>query len=114
TLITVEENLMASNRPTSVAVHVNTGAVDLSTPNWTAPGSRAAVSVEDAKAELRPNSRAAVKLDKDTKESEIVVSNGSAQVRRGRGHHRVGCRGLLLECDSDERKEIVERRKRNI
>ena len=40
--LTVEENLMASNRPTSVAVHVNTGAVDLSTPNWTAPGSRAA------------------------------------------------------------------------
>jgi hypothetical protein len=39
--------------------------------------------VEDAKAELRPNSRAAVKLDKDTKESEIVVSNGSAQVQRG-------------------------------
>jgi hypothetical protein len=83
TLITVEENSMASNRPTSVAVHVNTGAVDLSTPNWTSPGSKAAVSVEDAKAELRPNSRAAVKLDKDTKESEIVVSNGSAQVQRG-------------------------------
>lgn len=83
TLITVEENLMASNKASSVAVHVNTGAVDLSTPNWSAPGSKAAVSVEDAKAELRPNSRAAVKLDKDTKESEIVVSNGSAEVRRG-------------------------------
>jgi hypothetical protein len=41
------------------------------------------VSVEDAKAELRPNSRAAVKTDQDTKESEIVVSNGSAQVQRG-------------------------------
>jgi len=83
TLITVEENSMASNRPTSVAVRINTGAVDLSTGNWTSPGSKAAVSVEDAKAELRPNSRAAVKLDKDTKESEIVVSNGSAQVQRG-------------------------------
>jgi hypothetical protein len=83
TLITVEENLMASNRPTSVAVRINTGAVDLSTGNWSSPGSKAAVSVEDAKAELRPNSRAAVKLDKDTKESEIVVSNGSAEVRRG-------------------------------
>jgi hypothetical protein len=83
TLITVEENSMASNRPTSVAVRINTGAVDLSTPNWASPGSRAAVSVEDAKAELRPNSRAAVKTDKDTKESEIVVSNGSAQVQRG-------------------------------
>jgi hypothetical protein len=83
TLITVEENSMASNRPTSVAVRINTGAVDLSTGNWSSPGSKAAVSMEDAKAELRPNSRAAVKLDKDTKESEIVVSNGSAQVQRG-------------------------------
>lgn len=83
TLITVEENSMANNRPTSVAVRINTGAVDLSTPNWTSPGSKAAVSVEDAKAELRPNSRAAVKSDQDTKESEIVVSNGSAQVQRG-------------------------------
>ena len=83
TLITVEENSMASNRPTSVAVRINTGSVDLATGNWSSPGSRAAVSVEDAKAELRPNSRAAVKLDKDTKESEIVVSTGSAQVRRG-------------------------------
>jgi hypothetical protein len=83
TLITVEENSMASNKPTSVAVRINTGAVDLSTPNWASPGSKAAVSVEDAKAELRPNSRAAVKTDKDTKESEIIVSNGSAQVQRG-------------------------------
>jgi len=83
TLITVEENSMASNRPTSVAVRINTGAVDLSTGNWSSPGSKAAVSMEDAKAELRPNSRAAVKLDKDTKEGEIVVSNGSAQVQRG-------------------------------
>jgi hypothetical protein len=83
TLITVEENSMASSRATSVAVRINTGAVDLSTPNWASPGSKAAVSVEDAKAELRPNSRAAVKSDQDTKESEIVVSNGSAQVQRG-------------------------------
>ena len=83
TLITVEENSMASNRPTSVAVRINTGEVDLSTPTWASPGSKAAVSVEDAKAELRPNSRAAVKSDKDTKESEIVVSNGSAHVQRG-------------------------------
>jgi FecR protein len=83
TLITVEENAMASNRPTSVAVRINTGEVDLSTPTWSSPGSKAAVSVEDAKAELRPNSRAAVKSDKDTKESEIVVSSGSAQVQRG-------------------------------
>jgi len=83
TLITVEENMMGSNRPTSVAVRINTGQVDLATPVSMSPGSKAAVSVEDAKAELRPNSRAAVKNDKDTKESEILVSSGSAEVQRG-------------------------------
>src|ERR1700738_4378059 len=83
TLITVEENSMPTNRATSSGVRINTGGVDMSTPNWTSPGSKAVVSVEDAKAELRPNSRAAVKTDKDTKESEILVSNGSAQVQRG-------------------------------
>jgi hypothetical protein len=83
TLITVEENSMPTNRPSSSGVRINTGGVDMSTPNWTSPGSKAVVSVEDAKAELRPNSRAAVKTDKDTKESEIVVSSGSAQVQRG-------------------------------
>jgi len=82
TLITVEENSMANNRSTSSWVRINIGAVDLSTGNFS-PGSRAAVSMEDAKAEMRPNSRAAVKLDKDTKEGEIVVSSGSAQVQRG-------------------------------
>src|SRR6202795_2043857 len=83
TLITVEENNQGANKPTSLEVRINLGAVDMSTPNWTSPGSRAAVSIEDARAELRPNSRAAVKSDKDTKEGEIVVSNGSAQVQRG-------------------------------
>lgn len=82
TLITVEENSMINNKPTSSAVRINTGAVDLTTPNLS-PGSKAIVSVEDARAELRPNSRAAVKSDQDTKESEITVSNGSAQVQRG-------------------------------
>jgi len=89
TLITVEENSMPSNRPTTSGVRINTGSVNMSTPNWTSPGSQAVVSVEDAKAELRPNSRAAVKTDKDTKESEIVVSNGSAQVQRGQEHVEV-------------------------
>src|SRR5712671_691829 len=49
TLITVEENSMASNRSTSSWVRINIGAVDLSTGNFS-PGSRAAVSMEDAKA----------------------------------------------------------------
>ena len=37
TLITVEENSMANDKPTSVSVRINTGAVDLATPNWTDP-----------------------------------------------------------------------------
>jgi hypothetical protein len=83
TLITVEENSMPSNRPTSVAVRINTGAVDLATPNWSSPDSKAAVSVEDSTAQLHSNSRAAVKADPEKKESEIVMSRGSAEVDRG-------------------------------
>jgi hypothetical protein len=82
TLITVEENSMA-NRATSVAVRINTGSVDLATPNWSSPDSRAAVSVEDSTAQLRSNSRAAVKSDPETKENEIVMARGSAEVQRG-------------------------------
>ena len=38
TLITVEENSMPTNRATSSGVRINTGGVDMSTPNWTSPG----------------------------------------------------------------------------
>ncbi|HMI52449.1 MAG TPA: FecR domain-containing protein [Candidatus Saccharimonadales bacterium] len=83
TLVTVEENNTDSNKPTSVAMRINTGAVDLATPNWAQADSKAAVTVEDATAQLRPNSRAAVKADPQSKENEIVVSSGSAEVKRG-------------------------------
>jgi hypothetical protein len=83
TLVTVEENNTENNKPTSVAVRINTGQVDLVTPNFSSPDSKAAVSTEDANAQLRSNSRMAVKNDPDKKESEFVVSSGSAQVRRG-------------------------------
>src|SRR5216684_919940 len=83
TLVTVEENSTESNKPSSVAVQINHGAVDLATPNWSQPDSKAAVSVEDATAQLHSNSRAAVKSDPETKSSEIMVSSGSAQVQRG-------------------------------
>lgn len=83
TLVTVEENSTDSNRPTSVAVRISTGAVDLATPNWNSPYSKAAVNAEDTTAQLRSNSRAAVKADPQNQESEIVVSSGSAQVQRG-------------------------------
>src|SRR4029077_9176953 len=41
TLITVEENNQGVNKPTSSVVRINLGAVDMSTPNWTSPGSKA-------------------------------------------------------------------------
>jgi hypothetical protein len=75
--------LMGNNKPTSVAVRINTGSVDLATGNWASPDSKAAVRVEDASADLRQNSRASVKTDPQTNEHEITVSNGSAEVKRG-------------------------------
>lgn len=89
TLVTVEENSMPAmgpDRATSVAVRVNTGAVDLNTGNWTSPQSSAAVSVEDATASVRQNSRLTAKNDPGKSESEIVVSQGSADVKRGNEH----------------------------
>ena len=82
TLVTVEENNVTREQA-STAVRVNIGQVDLSTPNWSSPNSHAAVSVEDTVAQIRPNSRASVKSDPQTKESEISVASGSAQVQRG-------------------------------
>lgn len=83
TLITVEENNTDSNRPTSVTVSIQTGAVDLATPMLRSPDSRAAVKSEDATTQLHSNSRVGVKFDPSTKESEVVVASGSAQVQRG-------------------------------
>ncbi len=83
TLVTVEENFTENNRPTSVAMRINTGAVDLATPNLGSPDSKASVRSEDATTQLHSNSRAAVKFDPERKESEVVVSSGNAQVQRG-------------------------------
>jgi len=83
TLVTIEENSTENNRPTSVGIGINHGAVDLATPIFSSPDSRAAVSTEDANAQLHSNSRMAVKNDPENKESEIVVTRGSARVQRG-------------------------------
>ena len=80
TLVTVEENDVTRDQATT-AVRINTGAVDLSTAS--SPNSHTAVSVEDTVAQIRPNSRASVKSDPQSKESEIVVASGSAEVQRG-------------------------------
>lgn len=83
TLITVEENATDNNRPTSVTVSIQTGAVDLATPMLRSPDSKAAVKSEDATTQLHSNSRVGVKFDPSTKESEVVVASGTAQVQRG-------------------------------
>jgi hypothetical protein len=82
TLITVEENNVTPDH-SNTAVRINTGAVDLATPTWTLRDSQAAVSVEDATAFMRQNSRATVKNDPNKNEHEIVVSTGAAEVQRG-------------------------------
>jgi hypothetical protein len=83
TLVTVEENVMSNNKPTSVAVRISTGSVDLSTPHWASPDSKAAVSMEDTTASLSQNSRASVKNDPKNNDHEIVLASGSAEVQRG-------------------------------
>ncbi|HSH17699.1 MAG TPA: hypothetical protein VLD18_16785, partial [Verrucomicrobiae bacterium] len=83
TLITVEENSMAQDRSTHVAVAITTGAVDLTTgvsegPNW-----RAEVSFENAIASMQQNSRAAVRTDPTKNQHEITLAAGGAQLTRG-------------------------------
>jgi hypothetical protein len=83
TLVTVEENLVAQDQATRVGVHISSGAVDLATGTWPVAGSKAEVSFENAVAALKENSRAAVRTDPFTKEHEITVANGSAELERG-------------------------------
>jgi hypothetical protein len=90
TFITVEENSMGHEQPSSSAVRINIGQVDLNTPNYSSPDSKAAVSMEDSRAQLGSNSSAAVKSDPTTKENEVVVSRGSAEVQRGQEKVEIG------------------------
>ena len=83
TLVTVEENSVARDRSTRVGVHIRSGAVDLTTGTWESPDSKAEVSFENAVASMRPNSRAAVRSDPATREHEITVAAGSAELQRG-------------------------------
>ncbi|MHB8501788.1 MAG: FecR family protein [Candidatus Acidiferrales bacterium] len=90
TFITVEENSMGREKPSSSGVRINTGQVDLRTPNWSSPDSKAAVSVEDTTAQVHSNSHADVKADPEHKQDEIVVSSGSAEVQRGQEKVEIG------------------------
>jgi hypothetical protein len=90
TLVTVEENIVDQDRATQVGVHIASGQVDLSTGTWPIPGSKAEVSFENAVASLRANSRAAVLSDPQTKEQQITVDSGSAELQRGNEHVDIG------------------------
>ena len=80
TLITVEENSVAQDRTTRVAVSITSGEVDLATPTWESPRSTAEVSFENAVASMQQNSRAAVRTDPTKKQHEITISAGGAQL----------------------------------
>ena len=90
TLVTVEENLVEHDRASSVGVHISSGQVDLATGTWEVPGSKAEVSFENAVASLQANTRAAVRSDPETKQQEITVSSGSAELNRGSEHMDIG------------------------
>jgi hypothetical protein len=82
TFITVEENTVTPEH-SNTAVRINTGAVNLATPTWTLRDAQAAVSVEDATAFMKENSRATVTNDPTKNEHEITVATGAAEVHRG-------------------------------
>ena len=83
TLITVEENSVAQDKSTRVAVSITSGEVDLATPTWESPNSKAQVTFENATASMQQNSRAAVRTDPTKKQHEITVSAGGAELERG-------------------------------
>ncbi len=90
TLVTVEENIVDQDKASQVGVHISSGQVDLQTATWQVPGSKAEVSFENAVASLRENSRAAVRSDPGTKEQQITVDSGSAELNRGNEHVDIG------------------------
>jgi len=83
TLVTVEEIFVPKDSASSVGVHISAGNVDLTTGTWQIPGSKAEVSFQDAVASLHENSHADVKTDPNTKQNEITVASGAADVQRG-------------------------------
>ncbi|HEV2521618.1 MAG TPA: FecR domain-containing protein [Candidatus Acidoferrales bacterium] len=92
TLVTVEENSVGRDSETRVGMHISSGAVDLATGTWDSPKSKAEVSFSNAVASVNQNSRAAVRSDPKTREGEITVSAGTAELATtdGRQHVEIG------------------------
>jgi hypothetical protein len=83
TLVTVEENSIGRDHATNVSVRISSGAVDLATPTWDSPGSKAQVKVADATASMNQNSRAAVRSEAGGKQGEVTVLTGGGQIQQG-------------------------------
>jgi len=92
TLILVEENTVGPDRPTRVGVAITNGQLDLSTGSSETTGSHAEVRfpADQSVASIQPNSRASVRSDPDTKQNEITVSNGEAELSRGQERVELG------------------------
>jgi hypothetical protein len=92
TLIMVEENIVGPNRPTRVSVSINSGALDLSTAGWEQAGSHAEVRfpADQSVANIQQNSRASVSSDPASKQNQITVSAGGAELQRGEERVELG------------------------
>src|SRR4029077_1305066 len=75
-----------------VAMHISSGAVDLATGSWESPKSKAEVSFSNAVASVKQNSRAAVRSDPQTNQTDVTVSSGTAELATtdGRQHVEIG------------------------
>ena len=92
TLIMVEENTVGPDRPTRVGVAITSGALDLSTAGWEQSGSHAEVRfpADQSVASIQQNSRASVRSDPQSKQDEITVSAGAAELQRGEERVELG------------------------
>jgi hypothetical protein len=89
TFVSVEENSIGRDSETRVGMHISSGAVDLATGTWESPKSKAEVSFSNAVASVKENSRAAVRSDPKTSQSEITVSAGGAELATNDGLQHV-------------------------
>jgi hypothetical protein len=83
TLVTVEENSIGRDHATKALVTISFGTVDLTTPTWDSPGSKAQVKVADATASMNQNSRAAVRGEAGGTQGEVTVLTGGGQIQQG-------------------------------
>jgi hypothetical protein len=80
-LIAIQENSANAQQQTNVAVAVSTGTVDLATSTYV-QGSKSEVIVSGATASLAPESAAMVRNDPKADQHEILVKNGTGEIKR--------------------------------